>query len=450
MATTTATARELDLRLTCREGNTAAVLDILNDELTPIQNINAADSLGETALHTAAEHGHVAVLQLLLERGADPRRRTLCGWTALHLAASCPHATRHNKGHVQAVQVLLAHNNPNNSDNHNNNTTSLLLHAGTSDGRTALHMASLYGFTDVVRVLLQAGANPNAADHDGLTPFAVACQSHAVDCIQVYLESTTSVAFDPTDLHTHAVDDDGYTPLHMALQEKRYDEVRFWLSKPNQCIGQAWLHHHAAGDGCTPLLLAVAHAKRAIPWLLSAGADPSESDQDGWTAWHWAADEGHVAVWELLTKTTTTTTTTTNNKDATTPPWHAARTNKGETVLHLASQAGHVELCQRMLHTQPMLVHERTATTGQTALHVACHSTQPAAMVRLLCQYGVSLAARDRGTGWNALQMARQRKQYDSMYLMVHFCAAAGSFALSQDNNSSNNKKNNNKKQGPS
>ena len=93
-----ASPRELDLLLTCREGHTDAVLDILNNNTddcsasasaSPI-NINAEDSLGETALHICAEHGHVHLMKLLLERGASVTSRTICGWTPLHLAASCP------------------------------------------------------------------------------------------------------------------------------------------------------------------------------------------------------------------------------------------------------------------------------------------------------------------------------------------------------------------------
>lgn len=460
-----ASPRELDLLLTCREGHTDAVLEILNansgnpNHESPI-NVNAEDSLGETALHICAEHGHTDVMRVLLERGAQCTSRTICGWTPLHLAASCP-CTGH-KGHVAAVQLLLAQSPQVAHD---------LLHAVTNDGRTALHIASLYGFTDVVRILLHKGANPSAADQDGITPFGVAIQSHTNDCIQAYLDhynenyyyccagkrkSSSSnshshipvmlLDFDPThEMHWAADDQDGYTPLHLALQERRLDEVRVWLACP--ATASAWVNYAAATDGCTPLHAAVAHAKPTVPWLLQAGANPALADEQGWTAWHWAADEGHMGVWHILAEYGVTSTATAGHAGdggtvTCTMPWYMARTLKGETCLHIASQGGHDQLCAIMTETAPSsLVHARIITTGQTALHVACHARQPAAVVRVLGAAGVPMAARCR-RGLDALQMAKQRRQYDALYLMIHFGAAAGYFQIGKKDKKVKNNKN--------
>lgn len=45
-----------------------------------------------TALHVAAFHGHAAIVELLLARGADPRAANVQGRTALHVAADRDHA----------------------------------------------------------------------------------------------------------------------------------------------------------------------------------------------------------------------------------------------------------------------------------------------------------------------------------------------------------------------
>ena len=47
---------------------------------------------GRTALHEASEKGHVAIVQLLLERGASATAKTHDGRTVLHLAAELPGA----------------------------------------------------------------------------------------------------------------------------------------------------------------------------------------------------------------------------------------------------------------------------------------------------------------------------------------------------------------------
>ena len=82
-------------------------------------NVDAQTALGWTPLHDAAMEGHLEVIQLLLDHGADVNAREGHCWTALHLAAS--------NGHVQVVEVLL--------------TRGADPHAWTDDGRTPFQLA---------------------------------------------------------------------------------------------------------------------------------------------------------------------------------------------------------------------------------------------------------------------------------------------------------------------
>ena len=40
---------------------------------------------------------------------------------------------------------------------------------------TPLHIASYYGQTEVVKYLVSKGANKNAKDHNGQTPYDISC-----------------------------------------------------------------------------------------------------------------------------------------------------------------------------------------------------------------------------------------------------------------------------------
>ncbi|CAK9253192.1 unnamed protein product, partial [Sphagnum jensenii] len=48
----------------------------------------AADNIGDTPLHRAAEKGHLDVVKYLVEKGADVKAANKYGYTPLHWAAS--------------------------------------------------------------------------------------------------------------------------------------------------------------------------------------------------------------------------------------------------------------------------------------------------------------------------------------------------------------------------
>ena len=70
------------------------------------------------------------------------KKRTLNKWSALHFAAE--------ENHIKIIDILLK----NNAD----------IEAMTKFGRTPLHLASLKGLIDSVKLLLDYGANVNSLD----------------------------------------------------------------------------------------------------------------------------------------------------------------------------------------------------------------------------------------------------------------------------------------------
>lgn len=61
--------------------------------------INLANAYNNTCLMISAYKGHTDVVEFLLSNGADPDQQALCGATALHYAAEC--------GHVDICAALL-------------------------------------------------------------------------------------------------------------------------------------------------------------------------------------------------------------------------------------------------------------------------------------------------------------------------------------------------------
>jgi uncharacterized protein len=119
---------------------------------------------GTTPLIRAAKAGDATVIKLLLDKGANATAATRNGVTAVMMAANVntreEDMTGRNKTQKDAIESIK-----------------LLLAAGadvkgaeTTQGRTALHGAAMWGMTDVVKFLQQQGADVNVKDRRGLTP----------------------------------------------------------------------------------------------------------------------------------------------------------------------------------------------------------------------------------------------------------------------------------------
>ncbi|WEW61652.1 putative ankyrin-repeat protein [Emydomyces testavorans] len=113
---------------------------------------DVTDSSGWTPLMIAAslkDNEGDPMLQLLLQKGADVKIKSITGQNALHFAAS--------KGNIGIVRTLLA------------NKCSARVR--DNRGQLALHRAAAIGSAPILNLLLQEGKSPlNGSDIDGLTP----------------------------------------------------------------------------------------------------------------------------------------------------------------------------------------------------------------------------------------------------------------------------------------
>ena len=186
-------------------------------------DLNIRDAFGNAALHVACCRGQKEIADILLSGGARPNVVNNDLLTPLHYVAAAQndqpvlaellcsfHAKinmmtwRHVRplhcaavqGNVGVVDVLLDH--------------LVVVDAADEKKNTALHYAVHRGFYTIVRLLLRAGANPNAFNDLRWTPLhcAVNTQEDRLLLLRLLLDEQAE---------HHVCDWHGNTPLHYAL-----------------------------------------------------------------------------------------------------------------------------------------------------------------------------------------------------------------------------------------
>jgi uncharacterized protein len=228
--------------------------------------INERDNDGDTALTISAYYGHDPVVRLLLQRGADPTIANLRHKTPLICASS--------EGYLEVVRLLFSHPS---------SETTINFHRY---GYTALWEACLMGRADVVRALLESGADHTIADHIGMTPMATATffepEFNATvagreECVRLLLERRA----DPhVIVDGESVGGATGTPLIHKSMTSEVELVRLLLSYPSVRNSI----NHRDPEGKTALWWACDYGRGGnVRALLGSGADPRIADNDGVT-----------------------------------------------------------------------------------------------------------------------------------------------------------------------
>lgn len=265
---------------------------------------------GVTALHVAAQGGHMETVKLLLAAGAKVDVKDEESRTALMLAV---------KGNYGEVASLLVKNgsDPNTKfvdaegEPHNllmdaitveNTDFALLLTENGADlyykdskGVTTLLQASHRGLTDVVKALLSKhdkAKEPNFTDDasdDAITPLIAACSEGHKDVVDLLIQAGSNV---------NAKDKDGTNAL-MAAAARGHKDVVELLLKANCDVNVQ------NGDGHTALMFAY-NGKNQVETLFErfaqyAGND-AEADDSGTGPIIRKALQSHIALVDLLIK----------------------------------------------------------------------------------------------------------------------------------------------------
>lgn len=145
-----------------KSGDVAAVERLIADGVDIEVRVPITGSLDDdyTPLGLAVRERHEAIVRLLLDAGADPRRTIgLMRGSPLHDAAYF--------GYAECIDILTS---PRGEDK----PTSDLDAQGPYNGLTALHDAVWHGHFDTAAALVRAGARRDLRTHAGLTPLGLA------------------------------------------------------------------------------------------------------------------------------------------------------------------------------------------------------------------------------------------------------------------------------------
>jgi ankyrin repeat protein len=281
---------ETPLMEAARRGNLATVRVLLSGGADPdAREVNG----GQNAMMWAIAQRHATVMEELVRRGADINARSKRGFTALMFAAQ--------QGDADCVRILLdAGANPND--------------AMPRTGLTPLLIASAMGRTRAATLLLDKGANPDAVDANGFTALHDAAKRKgAVGIVSALLAhgANPNVRLHqekPTAVTVNGIVLQGATPLALAADINNLDAVKALVNGGADPL-------IPTEHGTSPLMLAAgagtdtvrsrspeerAMAIQTVKFLVDRGADVNAAGQFGWTALHSATYQGLNDVIEFL------------------------------------------------------------------------------------------------------------------------------------------------------
>jgi ankyrin repeat protein len=162
------------------------------------------------------------------------------------------------------------------------------IHVVNKYGGTPLYCAAYYGYFDLVKLLVERGADIEAGDHMGYTPLHMSLYNdeYNTDVVKLLVERGANLEA--------AHQGCGITPLHMAVNGEHTDMVGFLLDSGANIhavdkYNETALHKSAC-KGNTDV----------VDLLLNRGADTEVRDKDGCTPLHLAVFYGQTDVVNLL------------------------------------------------------------------------------------------------------------------------------------------------------
>ncbi len=322
-------------------------------------SVNTINIKNDTPVLWAARGNHIGTVKRLIELGADLSHQNDKGSTPLYWAC--------RYGFEELVEVLIKEGHAN-------------IHQQRKLGLfSPIVLTAALGYTNIVKILLENGANVNLQVQNGYTPLHHAAENGHVDTIEMLLEHGADI-HQETDFGDDAlllaaasheiealevlaasgadienINKDGKSAWHYAIDapnQELLEVVVKWYMKRKRLSQRKLI----LSEGKTPLhIAAMREDEQKLQCLLDMGADSEVLDEAGNTFFHLAARENSVqVVSKFIDKVNIN-----------------AENLEGDTALHMAARNGHLEIARILMRKIKMDI---ANNDGETALHVACKS----------------------------------------------------------------------------
>ena len=317
----------VDLHHKNYEGDTAlaacehpAVMEVLIDAGADIET---KSNLGRTPLHWASMKGQVARMKVLVKAGSQMCVADKEGLSCLAFAAYF--------GHTEAVRYLVGL-----PEVHINQKGGL-----AREERTALGFAITRVHADVVRVLIDAGADIEAWETNGCRPLHLACMNEEIAIVKMLVKA---------DAEVRVLDYRGFSPLDIAAVNGHTETVRYIVGLQKIDVNYRAFNNYTA-------LQSAVHTGHpdVVQVLITARADIETKDEKGQSPLHWASRSGALAIVKVLVKAGAQV---------------CATDNEGNTCLMLAGAKGHTEIVRYLLNLPEVDV-KQTDSLDNTAVEAA-------------------------------------------------------------------------------
>ena len=349
-----------------------------------------ADNKGILSLHLACLKGRLKVVKhFITNHKCDPSSRDKNGWTTLHYASM--------GGHINIIKYLITDHGDICDTKTLNESLQLACTNGhfklfkyfinericnpkhqDQDGKTLLHYASQGGDMNIIRFLTEEHCASKTQNICGILPLHIACLHGHLNLVKYFIveqncsptsqtiEGDTSLHYASKGGHEDIVEylitwqhcnpkhsnSKGLLPLHNACIHGHLKLIMFYISKQNlggTCLGPNGdtLLHYASEGGHEDI----------VSYLIEKGiCDPLSSNNKGLLPIHTACLNGRLSIVKFYQSFTVT---------------GKSQGPNGDTLLHYASEGGHVDIIDYLLNQQHYNP-KSSNSMGILPVHVAC------------------------------------------------------------------------------